>query len=460
MNLLDDATVRHVHCIGVGGIGVSALAEILLQRGFNVTGSDVSDSERLDQLRSLGATIFVGHASEHVQQPDLVVYSSAIDDANPEFRAAIESGVRLVKRGRLLADIMQFYRSVAISGTHGKTTTTALVSHVLMTAEIDPTYFIGGIPRNARSPVHIGESDIFIAEADESDASFLYMQPTVAVVTNIECDHMSTYAGSEEELCQSFLLFLKHIPHDGCAVLCADDHNIKGMLPQLNCKVYTYGISSTADFCITKYRQQGLTGNAIIQTHQGPLEVNLNLPGLYNMKNAAAAVIVARQLGVSDSVIQAALKTFSGVGRRFQHHGFLTLNNKKLTIYEDYGHHPTEVRETYCAAQQAFAGQRIILVFQPHRYSRTRDLMSEFVAVLEKVEHLILLPTYAASETPIEGATSEALCAHLNCDGEKVKVIDHANVRDFLREYAQDNDIVLFQGAGDVGKLARELVDA
>lgn len=459
MSLLGDGNVRHVHCIGVGGIGVSALAEILLQRGFTVSGSDANDSERLNYLRSLGAEIFVGHKSEQLKQSDMVVYSSAIDENNPEFRSAIAAGINLVKRGRLLADIMQFYRSVAVSGTHGKTTTTALISHLLIAAGIDPTYFIGGIPCNAKSPVHIGESDIFIAEADESDASFLYMQPTYAVVTNIECDHMSTYAGSEDELRQSFLLFLKHIPRDGHAILCIDDKNIQQLLPQVTCDVISYGVSEQAQYRITNYQQQGLHGVARIVTPTGMIDVELNSPGLHNMKNAVAAIITAHRLGVSDDAIIAALKTFPGVGRRFQSHGTFTAAHNTAAIYEDYGHHPTEIRETYKAARQAFPGQRVVLVFQPHRYTRTRDLFEDFVAVLSDVDQLILLPTYAASESMIDGATSEALCARLQALGSKAIVLEQVAVRDHLMQQLQDGDVVFFQGAGDVGKLAKELAN-
>lgn len=459
MNLLEDTNVRHVHCIGVGGIGVSALAEILLKRGFSVSGSDEQDSDRLAYLRLLGAEIFVGHKGEQVDETaNVVVYSSAIHDDNPELLKAVELGVHLVKRGRLLADIMQFYRSIAISGTHGKTTTTALISHIFVTAGIDPTYFIGGIPRNAQSPVHIGQSDIFIAEADESDASFLFMQPRVAVVTNIERDHMSTYADCENELRQSFLHFLKHIPEGGTAVLCFDDDNVKRLLSQVTCDVVGYGLDATSDYQILNYQQQGLSGTAMVHTPQGNLEISLNLPGLHNMKNAVAAIIVAHQFYIDNTSILKALNTFSGVGRRFQSYGEIDLHGKRVTIYEDYGHHPTEIRATYVAAKQAFPEQRIILVFQPHRYSRTRDLMNEFVEVLKQVDCLILLPTYAASEDLIVGATSESLCDELQASGFSVSVVSQEAIKSHLADCVREGDLILFQGAGDVGKLARAMI--
>lgn len=457
MNLLEDSNVRHVHCVGVGGIGVSALAEILLQRGFVVSGSDEYDSERLNYLRSLGADIMVGHDAANVGDADVVVYSSAISDTNPELIQAVRQGASLVKRGRLLADIMQFYRSVAVSGTHGKTTTTAMISHILKFAGIDPTYFIGGIPHDAKSPVHLGTSNIFIAEADESDASFLFIQPNLAVVTNIERDHMSTYAGCENELRQSFLYFLKHIPQGGMAVLCFDDQNVKQLLPQVSCDVVGYGTDAASHYRIVNYTQKGLMGFADIISPQKPFSLALSAPGLHNMKNALAAMIVAEQFGVNIETIVAALKTFSGVGRRFQSYGDILLNNKTLSIYEDYGHHPTEIRETYKAAKNAFPDRRIVLAFQPHRYTRTRDLMDEFVNVLKGVDSLILLPTYAASEAEIEGATSESLCAQLQKQGAQSEVVTQQHMSDYLSQHAKDGDIILFQGAGDIGKLARTI---
>jgi UDP-N-acetylmuramate--alanine ligase len=457
VNLLDDRNVRHVHCIGVGGIGVSALAEILLQRGFRVSGSDANDSERLTYLRSLGAEVFVGHTAENVGDADVVVYSSAIHEDNPELVRAVKNGATLVKRGRLLADIMQFYRSVAVSGTHGKTTTTAMLSHILVSAKLDPTYFIGGIPHDAESPVNLGSSDVFIAEADESDASFLFIQPNIAIVTNIERDHMSTYDGCENELCQSFLHFLKHIPQGGSAVLCFDDDNIKQLLPQVSCDVMGYGVDPSAHYCIKNYVQKGLTGFASIKTPNETIDVELNTLGLHNMKNAVAAMVVAHQLGISSAKIIAALKSFSGVGRRFQSYGDITLNSKTLSIYEDYGHHPTEIRETYHAAKTAFPDRRVVLAFQPHRYSRTRDLMDEFVDVLKDVDSLILLPTYAASEAIIEDATSDALHEQLQTQGASSQVVSQQQVENYLSRHAEDGDVILFQGAGDVGKLARTI---
>ncbi|PHQ81538.1 MAG: UDP-N-acetylmuramate--L-alanine ligase [Coxiella sp. (in: Bacteria)] len=456
MNLLDDKNVRHVHCIGAGGIGVSALVEILLKRGFSVSGSDSKESDRLSYLRSLGATMHVGHHAEHVNGAEMVVYSSAIDKQNPELQRAATTGLHLVKRGRLLADIMQYYRGIAISGTHGKTTTTALTAHILLQAGLDPTYFIGGIPCDRKSPVHIGNSKIFIAEADESDASFLYMQPKIAVVTNIECDHMSTYAGSENELRQSFLLFLKHIPEDGCAILCLDDANVQQLLPKISCAVKTYGTHKKSDYAILDYQQIGLQGRATVKTPSGVLELQLNLPGLHNIMNAVAAIVVAHQLGVSDEKIVAALKTFSGVGRRFQSHGDVDIAGKKISIFEDYGHHPTEVKATYYAAKQAFPGRRVWLVYQPHRYSRTRDLMDEFVTVLSDVEYLILLPTYAASEADIPEANSRALYAKLQQNHHARHCLDDkAAIYPLLNDIVQEGDVVMFQGAGDVGALSR-----
>lgn len=460
VNLLNNESLRHVHCIGVGGIGVSALAEILIKRGFSVSGSDAMDSDRLRYLRTLGARIFVGHIGSQIGSADLVVYSSAIDSQNPELLEAIKAKLPIIKRGHLLANVMQFYYGIAISGTHGKTTTTALVSHILLKAGKDPTYFIGGIPLDCDSPVAIGASDIFVAEADESDASFLYLKPKMAVVTNIECDHMDTYEGSEEALCDSFLTFLNAIPNDGIAVLCLDDQNIQQLKRQLTCPAVFYGINQQADYVITEYRQDELIGHAYIRTPTETIVVELALPGLHNMKNAVAALILALRLGVDQATIVNALKTFKGVGRRFQSHGAVLLNDKWATVYEDYGHHPTEVRETYRAAKLAFPQKRVVLIFQPHRFTRTRDLMAEFIDVLSQVDYLILLPTYGASEPEILEANSSALNAAICKTGlTPFYLEDTTRLYELLETIAQEDDVLMFQGAGDVGKLAKGLMD-
>ena len=424
-----------------------------------MSGSDAVDSDRLRYLRTLGATIFVGHERTHLGAADLVVYSSAISAHNPELLAAEERGVPLIKRGHLLANVMQFYYGIAISGTHGKTTTTALVSHILLQAGLDPTYFIGGIPLGCDSPVAIGTSDIFVTEADESDASFLYLKPKMAVVTNIECDHMDTYAGSEAALCDSFLTFLNAIPSDGMAILCLDDNNIQQLKSAVTCPALFYGVHEQADYVITHYQQQELTGHALVKTPTATMTIELALPGLHNMKNAVAAMIVALRLGVTEDVIVQALKTFKGVGRRFQSHGTMTLGEATVSVYEDYGHHPTEVRETYRAAKLAFPAQRVVLIFQPHRFTRTRDLMVEFVDVLSQVDELVLLPTYAASEPEIVEANSSALNAAI-CDTglTPYSIDDSSTLYEVLKELVQEGDVLLFQGAGDVGKLAKGLL--
>lgn len=459
MSILGNTAIRHVHCVGIGGIGVSAIAEILLKRGYVVSGSDSAASERLSYLESLGATIHVGHDASHVTGADVLVYTSAVDAGNPELQYAATHGVMLVKRGHMLADIMQFYRSVAIAGTHGKTTTTGMLAHVCTEAGLDPTYFIGGIPHAKSSPVHIGDDDICIAEADESDASFLYMQPQYAVVTNIECDHMSTYAGSEEELCQSFLMFLKHIPLDGLAVLCADDSNIEKIRCQLSGQTVFYGVSPSADYCIQDFQQSGLAATARVTTPTGDVVLTLQVPGLYNMKNAVAAMILANALGVEQDRVITALSTFQGVARRFDRLGRVTIGQRSLTVYEDYGHHPTEVRETYAAAKTAFPTQQVILIFQPHRYTRTRDLMDEFIDVFGAVDQLVLLPTYAASEAVIEEATSQALACVLEHEQVPVTYLpDMSALPALLGTIAQSDDVVMFQGAGDVSSLAKAFV--
>lgn len=459
MNLFSNKTVRHVHCIGIGGIGVSAIAEILLGRGFIVTGSDNAPSERIEYLRQLGITVYMGHQAKHVGDADVVVYTSAVSPENPELQYAVQQGLMIVKRGRLLADLMCFYQGIVITGTHGKTTTTALLSHIMLAAGEDPTYFIGGIPKSCCSPVHIGEGPAFIAEADESDASFLYMQPALAAVTNVECDHMSTYAGSEDELRQSFLMFLKHIKPDGCAVLCADDENLQTIMSQVTCRQILYGEHSDADYQITAYSQQGLDSTAQIKTPAGMVEMCLPLPGLYNVKNALAALILAVEAGMSVATCLLQLRSFAGVGRRFEAHGDAILDGRRVSVFEDYGHHPTELRVAYAAAKAAFPKRRVVMIFQPHRYTRTRDLMADFVRVLGDIDVLFLLPTYAASEAIIPSASSAALAealesAHVDCT--YIPAMNRVN--DQLAALVRADDVLLFQGAGDVGALARELI--
>ena len=457
--LLTDDNVRHIHCIGAGGIGVSGLVELLLKRGFSVSGSDVRNSPLLDYLRSLGAKIFIGHKAEQVENADLVVYSSAINNSNPEFERAKKLGIKSVQRGHVLADIMTQYYGVAISGTHGKTTTTALAAHVLVHAGVDPTYFIGGILTQTHSSVRVGASNVFISEVDESDATFLYIKPDIAVVTNIECDHMSTYAGCEKTLNQSFLKFMLAIPHDGFAIVCGDDSNIKKLLPELQCQIKTYGVASELDYQIMSHHQKGLHGFAKVKVLDNFVDLEIPLPGLHNMKNAVAAMAIAHQLGISNANIVAALKTFPGVGRRFQSHGDVAISGKTVSIFEDYGHHPTEIRETYWATKEAFPQRRILLVYQPHRYSRTRDLMDDFIDVLGGIDHLVLLPTYAASEEKIIGATSDVLHERIQAAGKQSYYLDDkSGIYELLGRIAQEGDIIMFQGAGDVGALSRELL--
>lgn len=456
MQQLFNQDVRRIHCVGVGGIGVSALAEILFKQGFEVSGSDVEDSERLEYLRSLGVNIFVGHDAEHVKNADVVVYSSAVREENPEIVQAKAQGAMLIKRGRMLASLMQLYKGVAIAGTHGKTSTTALLAHILVHAELDPTYFIGGIPADTQSPVRIGGGDVFVAEADESDASFLYIKPKIAVVTNLECDHMSTYAGNQAQLLQSFMDFLHQVPSDGLMVLNLDDSNIQQLMSHLTAPVLTYGQSTESDYCLSQYHQAGLTGHAKVTTLKGQVSLQLNLPGLYNMENAVAAFAVADYLGVKPALIAKAIAGFSGVARRFQCHGDVLVSNKRITIIEDYGHHPTEVEAAYRATCDAFPGRRVLMIFQPHRYTRTRDLMDEFVSVLKTVKHLVLLETYAASENEIPTASSSSLCDAIEGkNGSRPYLI--SNMQDFpayLESIVREEDVVLFEGAGDIGDLA------
>jgi UDP-N-acetylmuramate--alanine ligase len=462
VGLFSNQSVRHVHCIGIGGIGVSALAEILLKRNFHVSGSDSQESSQLDRLRALGADIYIGHQASHVLGANLVVYSSAVTADNPEYAQAVQSSIPLMQRGQLLADIMQLYQGVAVTGTHGKTTTTAILAHLCNQAGLDPTYFIGGIPNGGDSPVHLGQGRVFVAEADESDASFLYMQANLAVVTNIECDHMATYADSETALRESFLKFLGNRASEGAAVLCSDDQNIQKISPAISGKKLFYGVASSADYRIHNYVQKGLSSSAKLELPGGEnITVHLNLPGLYNIKNAVAAGIAANQLGIDWVAIEQGWRSFAGVGRRFQQLGAVSVSNKHVSVFEDYGHHPTEIKVAYEAARSAFPSQRVVLIFQPHRYTRTRDLMAEFISALNAVDALVLLPTYAASEALLEGATSEALFKQLMIvQHDCFSYLPNVNqLHEFLASYINDGDVLLFQGAGDVTKMAKRFVE-
>ena len=409
MGILTTESIKHIHCIGVGGIGLCGLAELLLARGYQVSGSDMAESKNTQRLRELGAMIFIGHGSEQLGTADAVVYSSAITSQNPEWQLAQERGLPMVKRGELLAELVNTTFGVAIAGTHGKTTTTSLTAHVLKHAGVDPSYVIGGIIEGDPSPVHVGQSDVLVAEADESDASFLYMHPRVAVITNIDADHLETYGGDFEQLKHAFVNFVHAMPPEGVVVACVDDPVVAMLCESFSRRVIRYGQTEDADVQIESVNQSGLTTNFTLRSASIQQPITLNMPGVHNVCNATAAAIIALELGCKPDTIATALRHFPGVGRRFHAHGELPVSNGSALLFDDYGHHPREIAATIHAARHAWPDRRIVLVFQPHRYSRTRDLMEEFADVLSDVDLLILLDIYSAGESPLPGVDSATL---------------------------------------------------
>lgn len=450
--------IRRVHFIGIGGAGMSGIAEVLLNLGYEVSGSDMRESKVTERLNSLGAKIFIGHRSENIKDVNVVVASTAIPKNNPELEAAREHRVPVVPRAEMLAELMRFRHGVAVAGTHGKTTTTSLIASIFAEGGLDPTFVIGGLLNSAGSNARLGTSRFFIAEADESDASFLHIQPMVAVVTNIEADHMDTYGGDFKNLENNFIDFLHNLPFYGLAVMCIDDKTVQEIMPRVTRPTVTYGFSEDADVRAIDFTQLGTKSHfkVIRRDYDGELEITLNLPGRHNVQNALAAIAVATEDGVSDEAIQKALSEFGGIGRRFQMYGDFEVNGKTITLMDDYGHHPSEVMATIEAMRRSWPDRRLVMVYQPHRYSRTRDLYEDFSKVLSEVDALLLLEVYAAGEEPIPGADSRSLCRSIRQRGkiEPIHVEKIAQLPELLSNILQDGDVVVTQGAGNVGALA------
>ncbi len=452
--------VRRIHFIGIGGAGMGGIAEVLANEGYQISGSDIAANRVTQRLADLGATIFIGHEASHVAGASVVVVSTAIHADNPEIMAAREQRIPVVRRAEMLAELMRYRHGIAIAGTHGKTTTTSLFSTIYAVADRDPTFVIGGLLIRAGTYALLGSSRYLIAEADESDASFLHLQPMVSIVTNIEADHMDTYGGDFNKLKATFVEFLHNLPFYGLAVVCIDDPVIRGLLPSIGRATITYGYSDDADVQILDFVQETQQSRFKVRRQDGSLlAVTLNLPGRHNALNAAAAIAVATEDGIDDSAIIAALARFEGVGRRFQHYGEFETGRGKAMLVDDYGHHPSEVRVTINAARAGWPERRLVMIFQPHRYTRTRDLYEDFAEVLSRVDVLIVLEVYAAGEEPIPGADGRALCRSIRQRGqlEPVFVTAPSEVPAVLAELLQDGDLVLTQGAGNVGALAKTL---
>lgn len=455
--------VNQIHFVGIGGAGMSGIAEVLLNEGYQISGSDIADGAVTQRLAKAGAKIFFGHQGSNVEGSSVVVISSAIKDDNPEVVAAKEARIPVIQRAQMLAEIMRFRHGIAVAGTHGKTTTTAMISMIYTEAKLDPTFVNGGLVKSAGKNAHLGASRYLIAEADESDASFLHLQPMVSVVTNIEPDHMDTYEGDFEKMKATYVKFLHNLPFYGLAVMCADDAVLMELVPKVGRQVLTYGFSEHADYRIENYQQTGFQGHYTVVCPNGErIDVLLNVPGTHNALNATAALAVAKEEGIANEAILAALAEFQGAGRRFDQLGSFIRPNGKVMLVDDYGHHPTEVDVTIKAARQGWENKRVVMIFQPHRYSRTRDLFDEFVQVLSQVDALIMLEVYAAGEAPIVGADSKALCRSIRNLGkvDPILVSDTTQLGEVLDQILQDGDLVLAQGAGNVSKLSRDLAES
>ncbi|HEY5603497.1 MAG TPA: UDP-N-acetylmuramate--L-alanine ligase [Gammaproteobacteria bacterium] len=453
--------IKRIHFIGVGGAGMSGIAEVLLNLGYAVSGSDVKENSATQRLRSLGAAIHIGHAVGNVQGCDVVVYSSAVTDSNPEISEARKLRVPVVRRAEMLAELMRFRYGIAIAGTHGKTTTTSLIASLLAEGGLDPTFVIGGRLISAGTHARLGASRYLVAEADESDASFLYLQPMLAVVTNIDADHMATYGGDYHKLRNTFVEFLHHLPFYGLAVMCIDDPGVKAVINEITKPVLTYGFSEQAVLQAHDVRQRDATCEftAVFTDKPQRLAVHLNMPGEHNVLNALAAIAIARECGVSNEAIQSGLKKFQGIARRFQINGEVNTRNGKVMCIDDYGHHPNELLATITAVRQQWPKRRLVMAFQPHRYTRTRDLFDDFAHVLSEVDVLLLTEVYAAGEEPIAGADGRALSRSIRARGnvDPIFVEDVQDLPSVLNDVIQDGDIVLTAGAGNIGNVASTL---
>ena len=458
----DMRRIRHLHFVGIGGAGMSGIAEVLLNLGYRVSGSDLRASAVTARLVQLGAVIRPGHAAEHIAGCDGVVISSAVAEDNPEVAAARAARIPVVPRAEMLAELMRFRYGIAVAGTHGKTTTTSLIASLLAEGGLDPTFVIGGRLNSAGANAKLGAGRYLVAEADESDASFLFLQPMLAVVTNIDADHLSTYGGDFERLRETFVEFLHHLPFYGLAVLCTDDPQVRTILPRLTRPVLTYGTGEDCDARATDMIQEGLRTRflAHLPNLKTPLPITLNLPGRHSVLNALAALAVAHELGVAETAMRRALLNFQGIGRRFQQHGELQLpGGGQATVMDDYGHHPREIQAVLNALRGAWPERRLVLAFQPHRFTRTRDLFDDFAQVLAEVDVLILLDVYPAGEKPLAGADGRSLSRAIRTRGkvDPVFVEQAADLPAALPGLLRDGDLLLLMGAGDIGAMAVQL---
>ncbi|MGB1110109.1 MAG: UDP-N-acetylmuramate--L-alanine ligase [Gammaproteobacteria bacterium] len=453
--------IRRVHFIGCGGVGMGGIAEVLINLGYEVSGSDRADNAMTRRLTELGAVIRQGHDPAIIETADVVVISSAIPDDNPEVVAAREQRIPVIRRAEMLAEIMRFRFGIAIAGTHGKTTTTSLVASLLTDGGLDPTFVIGGRLNSAATNAKLGAGQYLVAEADESDASFLHLQPVISVITNIDADHLGTYEGDFDRLRHTFIEFIHNLPFYGLAVLCIDDEEVRAIMPELGRPMLTYGLSEDADVRASALRPDGVGTRfeAHLPGRDESITIRLNLPGTHNVLNALAAIAIAHELGVEDSVLQSALDGFEGIGRRFQPNGTIEHPDGDITFIDDYGHHPREVAATLAAAREVWPDRRIVMCFQPHRYTRTRDLFDDFTEVLASTDLLLLCEVYAAGEQPISGADGRALSRAVRARGtvNPVFVADVTKLDEALLPLLEAGDVVMTLGAGNIGAVAQTL---
>jgi UDP-N-acetylmuramate--alanine ligase len=450
--------IRRIHFIGIGGAGMSGIAEVLINQGYEISGSDIKASSVTERLKNKGATIFIGHAAENVVDADVAVNSSAVNQANPEMIHARELRIPIVRRAEMLGELMRYRHGIAVAGTHGKTTTTSLLASVLAEAKQDPTFIIGGLVNSTGTNAQLGASRYLVAEADESDASFLHLQPMVAIVTNIDADHMETYGGDFSKLKKTFVEFLHNLPFYGLAVVCGDDAVVRDIIPNVARPILTYGLNEENDYRAVNVKQLKMQSEfeVIRPGHVKRLSIRLNIPGIHNVLNATAVIAVATDEGLSDEAIQLGLENFQGVGRRFQVYGNFPIGAGEAMLVDDYGHHPREVAAIIKAVRDGWPERRLVMCYQPHRYTRTRDLYEDFVEVLSTVDALILLEVYSAGEEAILGADSRHLCRSIRARGliEPIFVETVDGVPNVIKDLVRAGDIVITQGAGNVGVLS------
>jgi len=451
--------INRIHFVGIGGVGMGGIAEVLINLGYQVQGSDIRHGRVTQRLESLGASIAIGHAAENVGAADVIVVSSAVSAGNPEIVAARQRRLPVVQRAEMLAELMRFRYAIAVAGTHGKTTTTSLIASVLAEGGEDPTFVVGGLLKSAGTNARLGTGRYLVAEADESDASFMHLQPMLAVLTNIDADHLESYGGDFSRLRQSFIEFIHNLPFYGLAVLCLDDEGVADVIDEIARPVTTYGLSAAADVRAENVRQQGAVCSfTALRPDREPLAITLNLPGVHNVRNALAAISVAHELDIADDAVARALREFAGIDRRFQVQE-IQLGGRRVLLIDDYGHHPTEISAVLESIRNGWPGRRLVLAYQPHRYTRTRDLFARFVEVLSGPDVLLLCPVYPAGEEPIADADSEALAEAIRSRGELEPIVLGGldDLPGMLAKIVADDDILALLGAGDIGTLAADL---